>query len=44
MTDSHAAELAIYHEHPEWFRPLFRGLERRGVPFRRIRPGEEHFS
>lgn len=44
MTDSHAAELAIYHEHPEWFRPLFRGLERRGVPFRRIRPGEEHFA
>jgi hypothetical protein len=25
--------LAIYHEHPDWFRPLFAELERRGVPF-----------
>ncbi len=25
--------IAIYHEHPEWFRPLFATLERRGIPF-----------
>ena len=25
--------LAIYHEHPLWFRPLFAALERRGVLF-----------
>ena len=24
---------AIYHEHPDWFRPLFAELERRGIPF-----------
>jgi len=28
--------LAIYHEHPDWFRPLFAELERRGVPFARL--------
>lgn len=25
--------IAIYHEHPDWFRPLFAELERRGAPF-----------
>ena len=24
--------LAVYYEHPDWFRPLFAELERRGVP------------
>jgi hypothetical protein len=28
--------IAIYHEHPDWFRPLFAELERRGLPFVRI--------
>ena len=28
--------IAIYHEHPDWFRPLFVELERRGVPFARL--------
>jgi hypothetical protein len=28
--------LAIYHEHPDWFRPLFTVLERRGVPYARL--------
>ena len=31
--------IAVYHEHPDWFRPLFTELERRGVPYaRRGRP------
>lgn len=25
--------LAVYYEHPEWFRPLFAELDRRAVPF-----------
>ena len=25
--------LAIYYEHPEWFRPLFAELDRRGTPY-----------
>jgi len=35
MTTS-AKPVAIYHEHPDWFRPLFAELERRGLPFARI--------
>src|ERR1700736_1716774 len=30
--------LAVYHEHPGWFRPLFAELERRGIPFVRLDP------
>ena len=27
---------AIFHEHPDWFRPLFAELERRAIPFVRL--------
>ncbi len=27
------SNLAIYYEHPDWFRPLFAELDRRGVPY-----------
>src|SRR5690242_20525255 len=30
------APIAIYHEHPDWFRPLFAELERRDIPFVRL--------
>lgn len=33
-----APSLAILHEHPDWFRPLFRELEERGLPFERFDP------
>jgi hypothetical protein len=29
---------AIYHEHPDWFRPLFAELERRDIPYIRLDP------
>jgi hypothetical protein len=29
--------LAIYYEHPDWFRPLFSELDRRGTPYVRLR-------
>jgi hypothetical protein len=29
---------AVYHEHPDWFRPLFAELDRRGLPFVRLDP------
>jgi len=32
-------QLAIYHEHPDWFRPLFAELERRHVPYVRLPAG-----
>ena len=28
--------IAVYHEHPDWFRPLFTELEKRGIPFERL--------
>jgi hypothetical protein len=28
--------IAIYYEHPDWFRPLFRHLDERGVPWLKI--------
>jgi biotin carboxylase len=35
--DSFAATpIAIYHEHPDWFRPLFAELDRREIPYVRL--------
>jgi len=31
-----AEPIAIYHEHPDWFRPLFAELERRDIPYVRL--------
>ncbi|HMG11582.1 MAG TPA: hypothetical protein VK571_00270, partial [Gemmatimonadaceae bacterium] len=28
--------IAIYYEHPDWFRPLFAELDRRSIPYARI--------
>jgi biotin carboxylase len=33
---STARPIAIYYEHPEWFRPLFAELDRRGIPYVRL--------
>jgi hypothetical protein len=34
----HSRPFAIYHEHPDWFRPLFAELDRRGLPYVRLDP------
>ncbi len=31
--------IAIYYEHPDWFRPLFAELDRRGTPYLRLDAG-----
>jgi hypothetical protein len=36
------SSIGIYFEHPDWYRPLFAELERRGVPYENI-PIGEHF-
>lgn len=36
--------LAILYEHPDWFRPLFRELERRGHSFLPLHPDEVSFE
>jgi len=35
---------AIYHEHPDWFRPLFVELEHRGIPFERLDAARHFFD
>lgn len=31
-----AHPIAVFHEHPDWFRPLFNALERRGIAYDRL--------
>ena len=33
MPSSEAVDLVVLHEHPEWQKPLFAALERRGVGY-----------
>jgi predicted ATP-grasp superfamily ATP-dependent carboligase len=35
---------AIYHEHPDWFKPLFEELNRRGIPYTRLNPAAHQFA
>jgi glutathione synthase/RimK-type ligase-like ATP-grasp enzyme len=39
-----APNLTILYEHPDWFRPLFAALERRGIGFRRTHVDGHHFD
>jgi hypothetical protein len=36
--------IGIYYEHPDWFRPLFRELDRRGTRYQLIDAGRHHFD
>src|SRR5882724_5840448 len=36
--------IAIYYEHPDWFRPLFQQLDERGVPWLRIDARHHHYD
>ncbi len=36
MSTAASAPVAVYHEHPDWFRPLFAELDRRGIPTVRL--------
>src|SRR2546429_3455372 len=35
---------SIYFEHPDWFRPLFQELDRRGVPYVRLDAARHRFE
>lgn len=35
---------AIYHEHPDWFKPLFAELEKRGIPYEQVNPARHNFD
>ena len=36
--------IAVYHEHPDWFRPLFDELDRRGIPYKRFNPAAHQYA
>lgn len=36
--------IAIYYEHPEWFKPLFAELDRRGLPYTRLAAHRHRFD
>jgi glutathione synthase/RimK-type ligase-like ATP-grasp enzyme len=36
--------IAIYHEHPDWFRPLFTELDRRGIAYERVQAAEHCYD
>ena len=39
-----ALPIAVFHEHPDWFRPLFAELERREIPFVRLDAASHRFD
>jgi hypothetical protein len=39
-----AAKLAIYYEHPQWFKPLFAELAQRGVTYDRLPADRHHYD
>ena len=36
--------IAVYHEHPDWFKPLFAELERRGLPYLRLNAAAHRYD
>ena len=36
--------IAIYHEHPRWFLPVFAELDRRSIPYVRLDAAHHHFD
>jgi hypothetical protein len=44
MSDTPDRTLAILYEHPEWFRPLFAELDRRGLPYRKLNAAEHDYT
>ena len=44
MTSQSVRPLAVYYEHPDWFRPLFTELERRGTPHQRLHVDDHRYD
>jgi glutathione synthase/RimK-type ligase-like ATP-grasp enzyme len=36
--------LAVYYEHPDWFRPLFTELDRRGAPYEKLHVADHRYD
>jgi glutathione synthase/RimK-type ligase-like ATP-grasp enzyme len=44
MAPTRERPIAVYYEHPDWFRPLFAELDRRGLPYVRLAADEHVFD
>jgi glutathione synthase/RimK-type ligase-like ATP-grasp enzyme len=44
MSASAILPIAILHEHPDWFKPLFAELDRRGIPYVRMDAAAHEFD
>jgi biotin carboxylase len=44
MAATRERPIAIYYEHPDWFKPLFAELDRRGTPYVKENPGTHRFD
>ncbi|HKW41476.1 MAG TPA: hypothetical protein VJN39_09510 [Gemmatimonadales bacterium] len=44
MSATRERPIAIFYEHPDWFRPLFAELDRRSVPFVRLHAASHRFD
>ncbi len=38
------SSIVISHEHPDWFKPLFAEVEKRGIPFETVNPTQHAFA
>ncbi|HVH68754.1 MAG TPA: hypothetical protein VM716_12875 [Gemmatimonadales bacterium] len=44
MSATQERPIAIYYEHPDWFRPLFAELDRRSLPYVRLHAASHRFE
>jgi hypothetical protein len=44
MTGQQPPPIGVYYEHPEWFRPLFAELDRRGTRYVRLDAARHRFD
>jgi biotin carboxylase len=44
MSHRNGTALGIYYEHPDWYRPLFQELDRRGVPYDALHADQHTFD
>lgn len=44
MTEKNEKPMAVYYEHPEWFRPLFAELDKRGLPYEKIDAASDFYN
>jgi biotin carboxylase len=44
MSASAERPIAVYYEHPDWFKPLFAELERRGIPHVKLHAAEHRYD